>query len=79
MLADAIRRAVGPGVQIVDSAATTAASVEAQLRKAGLLAESSGTAAVRFLATDGRERFARIGSQFLQRHIAPGEVELVDL
>jgi glutamate racemase len=36
MLATAIRRAVGPDVRIVDSAETTAASVEALLRRAGL-------------------------------------------
>ena len=34
---------------------------------------------VRFLATDSVERFARIGSRFLNRTIAPSEVELIDL
>jgi hypothetical protein len=34
---------------------------------------------VRLLATDGRERFARVGSRFLKRSISPDEVELVDL
>jgi glutamate racemase len=33
----------------------------------------------RFLATDSIERFAHIGSRFLERPIAPEEVELVDL
>jgi glutamate racemase len=86
MLVGAIRRAVGEHVQIVDSAATTAASVDAQLREAGLKAitvAGDTTAAagggVRLLATDGRERFARVGSRFLQRPITPEEVELVDL
>jgi glutamate racemase len=78
MLAGAIRRAVGPEVQIVDSAETTAASVDMQLRKAGL-AGNGGGGGVRLLATDGRERFARVGSRFLERSISPDEVELVDL
>jgi glutamate racemase len=79
MLAQAIRRAVGATVRIVDSAATTAASVDAQLRKAGLAARGGGNPLVRLLATDGRERFARVGSRFLERPITPDEVELVDL
>ncbi len=84
MLAAAIRAAVGPNVQIVDSAATTAASVDAQLHQTGLARAAEADAgtdggAVRFLATDGRERFARIGSRFLERQITAEEVELVDL
>jgi glutamate racemase len=85
MLAGAIRRAVGPNVRIVDSAATTAASVDAQLRQAGLARQEgvrvggSSAVVIRLLATDGRERFASVGSRFLERYIAPDEVELVDL
>jgi glutamate racemase len=79
MLRDAIRRAVGPKVQIVDSAQTTAANVEAQLQKAGLARADGRSGTVRLLATDGRERFARVGSRFLKRSISPDEVELVDL
>ena len=79
MLADAIRRAVGPEVRIVDSAATTAASVDVQLRKAGLARTAGAPGSVRLLATDGCERFARVGSRFLARLIAADQVELVDL
>lgn len=79
MLAGAIRRAVGAKVQVVDSAATTAVSVDAQLREAGLTRTEGGDGQVRLLATDGGERFARVGSRFLERAIAPDEVELVDL
>jgi glutamate racemase len=78
MLTNAIRHAVGPNVQIVDSAETTAASAEVQLKEAGL-ARTEGDGSVRLLATDGRERFARVGSRFLERAISPDEVELVDL
>lgn len=79
MLSAAIRRAVGHQVRIVDSAATTAASVALQLRQASLTAPAEQGGSVRLLATDGRERFARVGSRFLERPIAAEEVELVDL
>jgi glutamate racemase len=78
MLANAIRAAVGPSVRIVDSAATTAKVVREQLAGARLLT-SSGRTMVRFLATDGPERFARVGSRFLGQTLSPEDVELVDL
>ena len=78
MLADAIRAAVGPKVRIVDSAATTARSVREMLDRRHLT-RRSGAGTTRFLATDSVERFARIGSHFLARAIAPAEVELIDL
>jgi glutamate racemase len=79
VLAEAIRRAVGPQVRIVDSAATTAASVEAQLREAGLATTATDPGTVRLLATDGRERFAKVGTRFLDQLITPEQVELIDL
>ncbi len=78
MLAKAIRAAVGEKMRIVDSAATTASAVRQCLHSAGLL-RRCGSHAVRFLATDGAERFARVGSRFLERTIAPRDVELIDL
>ncbi|MGH8209032.1 MAG: glutamate racemase [Steroidobacteraceae bacterium] len=78
MLAGAIRAAVGPEVRIVDSAATTAKSVRETLARQSLTRQA-GEGAARFLATDSIERFARIGSRFLERPIEPDEVELVDL
>jgi glutamate racemase len=84
MLSDAISAVLRPQVSIVDSATTTAAQVHAALSCARLLrpagaATASAAPAVRFLATDDAGRFARVGSRFLQRPIASGEVELVDL
>ena len=84
MLAGAIRAAVGPDIAIVDSAATTAKCVRETLERESLTrsqspASSDSKAATRFLATDSVERFARIGSRFLERPIDPEEVELVDL
>ncbi len=44
------------------------------------LAPAQGAAGdVRFIATDGTERFARVGSRFLGRRIRPDEVQLIDL
>ena len=78
MLAETIRRVVGSAVSIVDSAATTAASVGKMLTDTGL-SRSSGGGSVRFLATDSIERFVKVGGGFLDRRIAPEEVALVDL
>ncbi len=78
MLVGAIRAAVGPAVRIVDSAETTARHVRAAREAAG---RGGGARAgtLRLLATDAPERFARIGARFLERPIAPDEVELIDL
>jgi glutamate racemase len=77
-LAPTIRQVVGPQVRIVDSALTTAAAVREQLLAAGI-ARSAGSQSVQFIATDGAERFARVGSRFLGRAIAARQVELIDL
>ncbi len=74
-----ISRVVGPGVRIVDSAATTAAAAVAQLEQARLLRARSSEGVTRFLATDGIQRFARVGGGFLGESIEPGDIELVDL
>jgi glutamate racemase len=79
LLAPAIGAVVGRGVTIVDSASTTAADVKAELTRRGLLREGSGPADTRFLATDGVERFASVGSRFLCTPIDPADVELIDL
>jgi glutamate racemase len=73
-----IQRVVGPAVTIVDSAATTAAATAGRLAQLGLR-RAQGIGSVRLLATDGPERFARVGSVFSGEPIAPGDVELVDL
>jgi glutamate racemase len=78
VLIDALRQVVGPNVAIVDSAATTAVELATQLRAMNL--ESSGGAPrISLLATDGPERFARVGSQFLGESFGAIDVEIVDL
>jgi glutamate racemase len=81
-LAQVIAQAAGPGVQIVDSAATAAATVEEELAARGLLlAAGSGGPGGRmhFLATDGPERFAGVGGRFLGAPLSVDDVELVDI
>ena len=78
MLAGTIRAAIGAEIRIVDSAATTARAVREHIDAAGLRCRAA-VSAVRFLATDGAARFARVGSLFLGRPIAPADVELIDL
>jgi glutamate racemase len=80
MLAGAIRAAIGPDIKIVDSAATTAKAVRETLERESLTRLAAPVqSTTRFLATDSVERFARIGSRFLERPIHAEEVELVDL
>ena len=78
-LKEVIGHVAGPGIRLVDSAATTAAAVEALLKEKGLASTRRQPDAPRFLATDAPERFARVGEIFLGRKI-PGEaVDQVDL
>ena len=78
LLSDTIRGVVGPEIRIVDSAETTATAVRTQLQAAGI-ARPRGTQSLQFMATDGPERFARVGSRFLRRTIEPQRIELIDL
>jgi glutamate racemase len=81
VLRNVIERVCGPGVNLVDSARTTAEAVALALQGRGLLAGARPphTAAVRYLATDAPERFARVGGVFLGAPIQLADVELVDL
>jgi glutamate racemase len=72
----AIRSVVPPHVNIVDSAATTAAAVVLQVGVSG----TPGTLGrVSWLATDGAARFARVGSTFLGETLAADAIEIIDL
>jgi glutamate racemase len=80
VVAPALAGVLGPGVAIVDSAATTAAALAETLGARGLLRPAGpGGGSVALLATDGAERFARVGSTFLGRPLDPARVEIVDL
>jgi glutamate racemase len=79
LLAGAISKQVGPNRRVVDSAATTARATAEELAARGIAIESARTGAVRLLATDSPERFARVGQRFLGRSIAERDVEAIDL
>lgn len=81
LLAKAIRSVVGPDVVIVDSAATTAQTVQAELERLDLVRppRKRGYGLTQFLTTDDVPRFARTGGLFLGTPIAPNDVELVNL
>ena len=78
VLAPALRQVLGDRIAIVDSAATTADALAGVLAERGLL-RTEGPGAVTLLATDGPERFARVGAVFLGQPLAPADVEVVDL
>jgi glutamate racemase len=79
VLRPALAAVMGPGVTLVDSAETTARAVAGMLARAerGTPARVGGR--VTLLATDGPERFARVGARFLGLPLAPDAVCLVDL
>jgi glutamate racemase len=79
VLGAVIAAAAGSGVRIVDSAATTAATVRAELEGRSLLRTGeAGGAGLRLLATDGVERFASVGGRFLGAPLRAENIELVD-
>ena len=75
LLVDAIASAL-PGVQLVDSATSTAHAVSETLQQRGLL-RSTGAGQTSFLVTDNRERFIDVGTRFLGH--PPEPTEVVDL
>jgi glutamate racemase len=79
VLTNAIRRTIGEGIALVDSAETTAAAVAEALANGKLESNAGSSPAIRFFATDSPERFARVGAIFLGRDIDEASVELVDL
>lgn len=83
-LQGALQRVVGDRVRIVDSAETTAVALRTLLASRHLLRDDSAEAprhqgGVRFFATDGQQRFARVAEVFLGRAVASAEVGLVDV
>jgi len=78
-LKEVIAKVAGPGIRLVDSAATTAAAVEELLKEKSLASTRREPNPPRFLATDAPERFARVGEIFLGRKIPAEAVEQVDL
>lgn len=64
LLAGMFARVLGPGVKIVDSAATTAAAVRERLR-ALRMARRGGAGRQSFFVTETPDRFIRVGRRFI--------------
>jgi glutamate racemase len=81
MLRTVIGQTLGPEVEIVDSARTTARAAHRLLHEESLLRDAGSTTATtpQLLATDGVARFASVGSRFLGRSISACDVELIDI
>jgi glutamate racemase len=71
-----LRSLLPPACVIVDSAATTALAVAERLRDQP---RRTRPAPPRLLATDGLERFARVGSGFIGTPLDAARIERVDL
>lgn len=78
LLKDTLAHVAGADVALVDSGETVAVAVATLLSKSGM-ARKQGRSDARYLATDGAERFARVGSLFLGEKLSPTDVEIVDL
>jgi glutamate racemase len=81
VLAATLRKVLGEQVAIVDSALTAAVALEQELQRTGLRQSDQRPDGpwLRLLATDGPERFARVGGIFLGQQLNADAVELVDL
>lgn len=80
VLRETVAQVMGPDVTLVDSAATTAQTVQAVLLERALaVAADDREPTVTLLATDGPERFARVGARFVGLDLRPDAVSLVDL
>ncbi|MGH8320330.1 MAG: glutamate racemase, partial [Gammaproteobacteria bacterium] len=79
LLKSTIRAVAGSDVTLVDSGETVASSVAQLLANENLKRAAVSEGTVRFLVTDGIERFVRVGSLFMGTTLETAEVELVDL
>jgi glutamate racemase len=78
IMAPAIRSVLPNQVAIVDSAAAVAATA-AVVRRGPPGSASAGGGRITWLATDGAERFARVGSTFFGQTLHAEAVEIIDL
>ncbi|HVR43642.1 MAG TPA: glutamate racemase [Thermoanaerobaculia bacterium] len=77
ILKNTIRKVVGEGIAIVDSAETTALALGELLQARRLLAAPGSPRRHGFLVTDGAERFRKVAEEFLDRRIE--HLELVEV
>jgi glutamate racemase len=73
LLKPLIRRVMGHGVTLIDSAEQTALTLEQTLTEAGLVAPE-GNPQHRFVVSDDEPRFRQVGSRFIGERLAGAEV-----
>ena len=78
VLRQALLNVVGVHIHLVDSAQTTASALKQLLDSLQLITSAITAGSVMFMATDGRERFARVAAHFLDQHISGADVELIE-
>lgn len=80
VLKGAIAASMGSSVTLVDSAETTARVLDKLLGQSDLHRQASERpATIRFMVTDGPERFARVAGHFFSQPIDSGCIELIDI
>ncbi len=72
LLRGAIEKVLSPGVRIIDSAEATARALKRELEERALL-NREGEGTIHSFVTDDPARFARLGSAFLGKELAPPE------
>ncbi len=77
-LREPIAKILGEQVVLVDSAETTAEYVVGLVEKLNIK-NPSANGSVRFMVTDGPERFARVAQQFFTEAVQASAVELIDI
>ena len=78
VLRDALINVVGPRIHLVDSAETTATALKHLMESRQMTTSVANRGSVTFMATDGRERFARVAAHFLGQSLTGADVELVE-
>ena len=79
LLANALRRVLGPAVELVDCAEAVAEQAAAALGQAGLAAPAGASGGLALIATDAPDRFARIAIRLFPALGAVPVVELANL
>ena len=79
LLSDVIRRVIGPGPAMVDSAETTAEALVNMLRERGLGNALKHDGDNQFLTTDDAACFAQIGARFLGTDVCRDNVSHISL
>ena len=78
VLREAIQTVLGPNINLVDSAKTTALAVQEELKARGLLRGSAESGQLRLMATDKLTRFSEVAAVFMGQHFQ-SNVEWISL